>query len=363
MPPPGSTHSKFERHGGQSDPLVIGEFSSESGIDDLGLSQTSLRNMYEDDDLISRALSNQRSITGFPITRSNKVLDMDRKLEKSFKEKIILKNDLVKEMIAELLGTFVMVTLGCGSIAQAVLSRWILGQIITINAGFSAAVALGVYVSGGVSGGHINPAVSFTMCFFGRMKWFKLPFYVAAQFVGAFLGAAALFGAYHDALMDFAGGQLITSGENATAHIFATYPVSYLSVPNAFAEQVLSSMFLHLIVFAIFDDKNLRVPKGLEPFAIFMLILVLTCALGMNGAAMNPARDLGPRVFTALAGWGFEVFTAGNHFWWIPVLGPVVGGILGGFIYIYGIEIHHAHPAPGQRLQKVDEKHELSVMM
>uniref|UniRef100_A0A5F8GPA7 Aquaporin 9 n=1 Tax=Monodelphis domestica TaxID=13616 RepID=A0A5F8GPA7_MONDO len=335
----------------------------ESGINNLGLSQTSLRNMYEDEDLISRALSQQRSVVGFPIARSNKVLDMDRKVEKRLKEKIILKNDLVKEMIAELIGTFVMVVLGCGSIAQAVLSRGILGQIITINAGFSAAVALGVYVSGGVSGGHINPAVSFTMCFFGRMKWFKLPFYVAAQFLGAFLGAAALFGAYHDALMNFAGGELITYGENATAHIFATYPVSYLSVPNAFGEQVLSSMFLLLIVFAIFDDKNWRVPKGLEPFAIFMLILVLTCALGMNGAAMNPARDLGPRLFTALAGWGLEVFRAGNNFWWIPVLGPVVGGVLGGFIYIYGIEIHHANPNPGQRLQKLEEKHEISVII
>ncbi|XP_007479741.1 aquaporin-9 isoform X4 [Monodelphis domestica] len=318
MPPPGSTHSKHEQHGFQSNQdIMVGEFSSESGINNLGLSQTSLRNMYEDEDLISRALSQQRSVVGFPIARSNKVLDMDRKVEKRLKEKIILKNDLVKEMIAELIGTFVMVVLGCGSIAQAVLSRGILGQIITINAGFSAAVALGVYVSGGVS----------------------------------------------DALMNFAGGELITYGENATAHIFATYPVSYLSVPNAFGEQVLSSMFLLLIVFAIFDDKNWRVPKGLEPFAIFMLILVLTCALGMNGAAMNPARDLGPRLFTALAGWGLEVFRAGNNFWWIPVLGPVVGGVLGGFIYIYGIEIHHANPNPGQRLQKLEEKHEISVIM
>lgn len=103
------------------------------------------------------------------------------------------------------------------------------------------AVAMAIYVTGGVSGGHINPAVSFAMCLFGRMKWFKLPFYVGAQFLGAFVGAATLFGIYYDGLMSFAGGKLLIVGENATAHIFATYPAPYLSLANAFADQKLGS--------------------------------------------------------------------------------------------------------------------------
>ncbi|XP_027696647.1 aquaporin-9 [Vombatus ursinus] len=290
---------------------------------------------------------------------------MDRiKAKKTFKEKIILKNSLAKEAIGEFLGTFTLVVLGCGSVAQAVLSRGAAGGTVTTNIGFSAAVAMAVYVTGGISGGHVNPAVSFAMCLYGRMKWFKFPFYVGAQFLGAFLGAAALFGVYHDALRSFAEGKLIVTGENATAHIFATYPAKYLTVANEFADQVMSSAFLLLVVFAVFDEKNWRVPKGLEPVVLSLLIFVLTSSLGMNsGCAMNPARDLGPRIFTALAGWGLEVFTAGSYFWWIPVVGPFVGGALGGFIYIYGIEIHHTDPDAAEKTEEAEEKNELSVIM
>ncbi|XP_008046394.1 aquaporin-9 isoform X2 [Carlito syrichta] len=229
------------------------------------------------------------------------------------------------------------------------------------------AVVMAIYVTGGVSGGHINPAVSLAMCLFGRMKWSKLPFYVGAQFLGAFAGAAILFGIYYDALTNFAGGKLLTVGENATAHIFATYPAPYLSLVNAFIDQVVATMFLLLVVFAIFDSRNLGVPRGLEPIVIGLLIIVIASSLGLNsGCAMNPARDLSPRLFTALAGWGFEVFTAGNNFWWIPVVGPLVGGVIGGLIYVLVIEIHHPEPDPDFKTELSEdkpEKCELSVIM
>lgn len=157
---------------------------------------------------------------------------------KSFKQRLVLKNSLAKEALSEFLGTFIMIVLGCGSVAQAVLSRGHFGGIVTLNVGFAMSVAMAIYVTGGVSGGHINPAVSFAMCLFGRMKWFKFPFYVGAQFLGAFVGAATLFGIYYDGFMSFAGGKLLIVGENATAHIFATYPAPYLSLMNAFADQV-----------------------------------------------------------------------------------------------------------------------------
>uniref|UniRef100_A0A452RA15 Aquaporin 9 n=1 Tax=Ursus americanus TaxID=9643 RepID=A0A452RA15_URSAM len=208
-----------------------------------------------------------------------------------------------------------------------------------------------------LAGGHINPAVSFAMCLFGRMKWFKFPFYVGAQFLGAFVGAATLFGVYYDGLMAFAGGKLLIVGENATAHIFATYPAPYLSLTNAFADQVVATMFLLMVVFAIFDSRNLGVPRGLEPIAIGLLIIVIASSLGLNsGCAMNPARDLSPRLFTALAGWGFEVFTAGNNFWWIPVVGPMVGAAIGGLIYVLVIEIHHPDPEPDFETEQSEDK-------
>ncbi|XP_055134348.1 aquaporin-9 isoform X2 [Symphalangus syndactylus] len=257
--------------------------------------------------------------------------------------------------------------LGCGSVAQAILSRGRFGGVITINVGFSMAVAMAIYVAGGVSGGHINPAVSFAMCLFGRMKWFKLPFYVGAQFLGAFVGAATLFGIYYDGLMSFADGKLLIVGENATAHIFATYPAPYLSLANAFADQVVATTILLIIVFAIFDSRNLGAPRGLEPIVIGLLIIVIASSLGLNsGCAMNPARDLSPRLFTALAGWGFEVFRAGNNFWWIPVVGPLVGAVIGGLIYVLVIEIHHPEPDSvfkAEQSEDKPEKYELSVIM
>ncbi|KAM5292717.1 aquaporin-9 [Ctenodactylus gundi] len=286
---------------------------------------------------------------------------------KSFRQRVALRSSLAKEMLSEFLGTFIMIVLGCGCVAQAVLSRGHFGGIVTLNVGFAMAVVMAVYVTGGVSGGHINPAVSFAMCLFGRMKWFKLPFYMGAQFLGAFAGSAALFGVYYDGLMSFAGGKLIIMGENATAHIFATYPAPYLSLANAFADQVVSTMFLIIVVFAIFDSRNLGVPKGLEPVVIGLLIIVLASSLGLNcGCAMNPARDLSPRLFTALAGWGFDVFRVGNHFWWVPVLGPLVGAAIGGFVYILFIEIHHPDPSldfKTEQLEEKQEKYELSVVM
>ncbi|KAM5340929.1 aquaporin-9 [Glossophaga mutica] len=290
-----------------------------------------------------------------------------RQKRKSFKQRLVLRSSLARETLSEFLGTLIMVVLGCGCVAQATLSRGHFGGIITMNVGFAMAVSMAIYVTGGVSGGHINPAVSLTMCLFGRMKWFKLPFYVGAQFLGGFVGAAVLFGIYYDGLMSFAGGKLLVVGENATAHIFATYPAPYLSLANAFADQVLATMFLLVIVFAIFDSRNLGAPKGLEPIAIGLLIIVLSSSLGLNsGCAMNPARDLSPRLFTALAGWGFEVFTVGNNFWWVPVVGPLVGAVIGGLIYVFIIEIHHPDADPDLETEQSEdkpEKHELSVIM
>ncbi|XP_068819914.1 aquaporin-9 isoform X1 [Capricornis sumatraensis] len=292
--------------------------------------------------------------------------EMEQK-KKSLKQRLVLKNTLARETLSEFLGTFIMIVLGCGSVAQAVLSRGHFGGIITINTGFSMAVGMAIYVSAGVSGGHINPAVSFAMCLFGRMKWFKFPFYVGAQFLGAFAGAATLFGVYYDAFMSFAGGKLLIVGENATAHIFATYPAPYLSLVNAFAEQVAATMFLLIVIFAFFDSRNLAVPRGLEPVVIGFLIVTIASSLGMNsGCAMNPARDLSPRLFTALAGWGFEVFTAGNNFWWIPVVGPLVGAAAGGLVYFLLIEIHHPDLNPdleAEQPEEKPEKYELNAIM
>ncbi|XP_053320388.1 aquaporin-9 [Spea bombifrons] len=274
--------------------------------------------------------------------RNSKYTNLTMKGNRSFKEKIALRNNLAKETLAEFFATCLLITFGCGCVASSVLSNGAAGGHLSINIGFAMAVTMAIYVSGGVSGGHINPAVSFAMCLTGRLHWAKFPFYVSAQFLGAITGSAAVFGIFHDALKAYTGGVLTVDGPNATAHIFATYPSPYLSTMNGLADQVIATALLLIGVFAIFDNKNIGTPKGLEPIAVGLLIMLLGFALGLNsGCAMNPARDLGPRIFTALAGWGIDVFTAGNNWWWVPVVGPMVGATMGAYIYILCIEAHH----------------------
>ncbi|XP_051500432.1 aquaporin-9b [Myxocyprinus asiaticus] len=253
-----------------------------------------------------------------------------------------VRRDIIREFLAELLGTFVLILFGCGSVAQSVLSRGKHGEDLTIHFGFTLGVMLAVYMAGGVSGGHVNPAVSLAMVVLGKLPIKKFPVYVVAQFLGAFAGSCAVFCLYYGAFAKFAGGNLIVIGTNATAGIFASYPREDLSLLNGFIDQVIGTGALVLCILAIVDKKNIGPPKGMEPLLVGLSILAIGVSMALNcGYPINPARDLGPRIFTAVAGWGIEVFSAGNGWWWVPVVGPMVGGVVGAVIYFLMIELHH----------------------
>ncbi|KAG9280855.1 aquaporin-9a [Astyanax mexicanus] len=284
------------------------------------------------------------------------------------KQHCALKHGIFKEFLAEFLGTFVLVLFGCGSVAQTVLSRNTLGEPLTIHLGFTTGLMMGVYVAGGVSGGHLNPAVSLAMVILGKLKIWKFPIYVIAQFLGAFAGAAGVFGLYYDAFMDFTSGILSVTGINATGHIFASYPGRHLTVLGGFIDQVFGTGMLVLCILAITDGKNIGAPKGVEPLAIGLIILGISVSMGMNcGYPLNPARDLGPRLFTAVAGWGMEVFSTADYWWWIPVAGPLIGGITGAVVYFLLIELHHsdhsekAHEEPEEEEEDDEEEEDSSL--
>ncbi|XP_067873996.1 aquaporin-9b [Heterodontus francisci] len=270
-----------------------------------------------------------------------------QKQKQSLIDKCKLKNSWIKEGLAEFLGTFILILFGCSSLAQSILSRGVSGNMLTVSIGFSFGITIAVYATIGVSGAHLNPAISLSMCVLGRLQWLKLPIYCVAQFVGAFVGSAAVFGLYYDAFMAFDGGNLAITGQNATAHIFSSYPAPHLSFANGFADQIVGAAALLFSILAILDSKNDCVPKGLEPVVIGLILMVISFAMGFNcGGPINPARDLGPRLFTAVAGWGFEVFRAGDGWWWVPVIAPMIGGVLGTAIYVLIIELHHKDITP-----------------
>src|SRR5512139_1060138 len=248
----------------------------------------------------------------------------------------------LREGAAEFLGTFLILVFGTASVAQKLLSGGDLGSALSIHLSWGLGVTFGIYASAGVSGAHLNPAVTLAFAAFRGFPWRKVPAYLLAQLAGAFAGAAVTLVTYREALFAFDGGVRQVAGAKATAGIFATYPQPFLSsVPGGFVDQVVGTALLMLGIFAIADRRNAG-PATLGPVLVGALVVGIGMTFGFNaGYAINPARDLGPRILTAMAGWGSEVFRAGGAWWWVPIVAPCVGGLLGGFVYDLFVTRHH----------------------
>ena len=245
-----------------------------------------------------------------------------------------MSREIAREMLAEFLGTLLLLTFGLGVVAQTVLSRQTAGSMLSINICWGIAVAVGCYAAGGVSGAHLNPAVTLAFAVLRRFPTGKVLPYIAAQFVAALGASAIVFAAYHEALAAFDGGVRRITGELATAGIFATYPQAYMGIAAGFLNEAIGTALLMAAILAMTDTRNSPVPTGLTPIAVGLVVVAIGASFGFNtGYAINPARDLGPRIFTALAGWGSGVFAAGNGWWWVPVVAPCVGALAGGFLY------------------------------
>jgi MIP family channel proteins len=242
---------------------------------------------------------------------------------------------LVRELLAEFLGTFVLIVFGVGVVAQVLLSHNTAGSYLSINIAWGLAVTMGCYIAAGVTGAHLNPAVTVALATHRRFPWNKVLPYSAAQVAGAFAASFVVYVVYHEALGAFDGGVRQVIGPQGTAGIFATYPQPFLSnVPGGFIDQVVGTALLVAVIFGITDSRNSPAPAGLAPVVVGLLVVLIGATFGFNsGYAINPARDFGPRLFTAVAGWGSEVFRAGNAWWWVPIVAPLVGGIIGGWLY------------------------------
>ncbi|XP_055338694.1 aquaporin-10-like isoform X2 [Paramacrobiotus metropolitanus] len=246
-----------------------------------------------------------------------------------------IRNVFARDFLAEFLGSFILIVFGNGAVAQSVLSRKDGGDFFSINVAYGLAVGFGVYVAGGVSGGHLNPAVSLAFALKGALKWVKVPIYWLAQYLGCFVGSAVIYVIYIDAMNDFDKGTRYTTGENATAGIFSSYPKGYLDWRGGLVDQIFATSFLMLGILALTDERNMAPHKGVVPILVGLLVTVIGLSYGYNcGYPINPARDLGPRIFTAMAGWGTDPFSFKDHNWfWVPVIGPHLGAILGLGLY------------------------------
>jgi MIP family channel proteins len=250
---------------------------------------------------------------------------------------------IARELAAEFLGTFTLIIFGVGVVAQVVLSRQTAGQYLSINIAWGLAVTFGAYVAGGVSGAHLNPAVTLALATHRGFPWHKVLPYSLAQFLGAFVAALVVFLTYHEAFANLDNGIRQVTGPEGTAGIFATYPQAFLSTfPGGFIDQIVGTALLVGGIFAVTDQRNAAPPTQFAPIVVGALVMLIGATFGFNsGYAINPARDFGPRLFTALAGWGTDVFRAGNSWWWVPIVAPCIGGVLGGYVYDFFITRHH----------------------
>lgn len=240
----------------------------------------------------------------------------------------------IREPLGEFLGTMILILFGDGVVAQVVLSSGTKGAYQSISWCWGIGVMFGVYVSGGISGGHLNPAVTFANCVLRGFPWKKLPSYAIGQFLGAFCGSLIVYGNYKNAFNMYEGYNIRSVvGDTATATVFCTYPASFMTRTGMVFSEIIASSILMIGIYAINDNNNL--PAGnLAPVALFFLIFGIGAAFGWEtGYAINPARDFGPRLASFALGYGPEVFSYGGYYFWIPIVCPVIGCTFGGFLY------------------------------
>jgi glycerol uptake facilitator protein len=243
-----------------------------------------------------------------------------------------VKSPLAGELLAEFLGTLVLIALGDGVVAMVVLfdagipGAVTKGGYTNITLGWGLAVLMGLCVAGRVSGGHLNPAVTLAAAIFRDFPWCKVLPYMAAQVAGAFGGAALVYVNYLPAFHKF------DPELSKTVSVFATEPAFPDAWAFGFFDQVVGTALLVGLVLAIIEPKNPFTIAALQPLLIALVVVAIGISWGgMHGYAINPARDLGPRLFTLAAGFSNTGFA--NGVFLVPIIGPLLGGLLGALVY------------------------------
>ncbi len=240
---------------------------------------------------------------------------------------------LSAELIAELVGTFILLLLGQGSVAMVVLfgtgtaNEVVNGGFTNIVIGWGLGVTFGIYAAGKITGAHLNPAVTLALACFRGFPWKKVLPYSLAQIAGAFLASALVYWNYLPAFQAF------DPTLEKTAGVFTTFPAFPAQLSAGFLDQVLGTAILLFIIFALTDARNQ--PSGiLTPILVGLAVVAIGISFGkLHGYAINPARDFGPRLFVTLAGFRNNGLMDGTLIFLVPILGPLLGGVLGGWLY------------------------------
>ncbi|TIA87678.1 hypothetical protein E3P99_03038 [Wallemia hederae] len=243
--------------------------------------------------------------------------------------------EYMREPLAEMLGTCIFMIIGTGASCQTlVYTKSPTAAYTNLNWGYGVGVMTGVYISGGVSGGHLNPAITLFLAIFRGFPWKLVWKYWIAQILGAFIGSFIVYGMYSQNLQTLDPFKTVSS--TGTASLFPTVPsVENTTVGFAVYQEIVSTAVLTAAVLAMGDADNSPPGASLGAFILALVIMAIGTSLGaLSGYAMNPARDLGPRIMLSCVGYGKELWTH-NKCWWItgPICGSFGGSIIGALAY------------------------------
>jgi glycerol uptake facilitator protein len=265
-------------------------------------------------------------------------------------------------LVGEFLGTFLLVFFGCGSVAAAILTGAQVG-IFQVAIVWGLGIATAIYLTGSLSGAHLNPSVTLALATTNGFPWRRVPAYIAAQCLGAFVASAVLYGVFEGPLCVFEATNGIVrgaAGSEASAMIFGEFfpnpggkpfnskTLALISHPSAFGIEVTGTAILVLVILAVTHPRNSSRPGLLTPVTIGLTVTMLISLLGpLTMGAFNPARDLAPRVFSSLVGWGAVPFTANGIGWFtVYIIAPLLGGQLGAVIFRFLLRPHYEQSMP-----------------
>ncbi len=238
-------------------------------------------------------------------------------------DSVYIKNDLFREFISESLGMYLFVLLSLGNIAILVLypESKLSWDGVAVSWGLN--LMFGIYAASFNSGGHLNPCVSLCVYLFGDdFNFSQLCVYTLAQLYGSFLAAATVYGIYYDNISKIENGQSATS-------IFTTYKSSSISTLSAFFTEFVGTCILVGGIFIIIKHKE---TSKCVPIYVGALLSSIVLSFGFQSAfALNPARDLGPRIFMAIC--GYSTFSYSQSYFWVPLIADYTGALFGVFIY------------------------------
>ncbi|KAI6174194.1 Aquaporin-10 [Aphelenchoides besseyi] len=263
---------------------------------------------------------------------------MDR-LRESLVDKMGTENEVIRAILAEFLGTFFLLLIGISANIQQEMTG---ASATTAQLAWGFGFAFAVYTAYTVSGGHLNPAISLSSVLTGDLHPSRLLPYIFAQLLGAFVGAAAAYLGHIDDLNFLDNGVRTVVGRNATAQLFTTFPTPYMTVTGSLIDQIVGTAILALCLGLITNKRHL-IPSGVVPLLAGLVLTMISMTYGTNGGfAVNPARDMGPRLFLLCIGYGWTLFTAYDYYFWIPLVGPFIGALIGTWIYKLFVGIHGA---------------------